>query len=480
MKRVWRNGGRVLSAILAAAMILTSLPVSVVTVYADETTSQVVTESVGIVDSAATVAEEGAAAENKAQTDEETVGESETFTEKAPADGEIPTDAGQTAESGTPADNETSGDGETTADDEAAIGGDTSTDGDSASDDSKTTTDGEAATDDETTDDEETTADNENTAADGQILPDEEATEEFVKVDETELSLAATAESDFTWDGTTITKYNGSATSVVIPDRATAIGDNAFAENTTLESVTMSVNLQTIEYSAFYDCTSLREVHLPDGLEIIGLSAFGSTALTEIELPDTVETLDEWAFSNCSSLIRVDLPEGLETIGPGAFWDCYSLQIINMPSSLKTIGRYAFGCNGQKSALVQITELRFEGDGNINIAYDAFDGDYNTRNIPVYCAEGSKVYNYFNGKKGFVVNPVVTEYSITYDLDGGTLPKGKTNPSTYDITKGATLVPPTKAGVVFAGWQVNDTETIITNNKISANTYTGQLTLTAL
>lgn len=73
----------------------------------------------------------------------------------------------------------------------------------------------------------------------------------------------------------------------------------------------------------------------------------------------------------------------------------------------------------------------------------------------------------------------VIKYQLTYDLDGGALAKGKTNPTVYDAVKDVALNAPVKAGYNFIGWKVNEEETRITNNKITKGSHTGDLHLTA-
>ena len=68
-----------------------------------------------------------------------------------------------------------------------------------------------------------------------------------------------TAESDFTWNGNTITKYKGSSTNVVIPSRATAIASRAFEGNVKIESVVIPEKVASIGAYAFRNCTNLSE-----------------------------------------------------------------------------------------------------------------------------------------------------------------------------------------------------------------------------
>ena len=109
-------------------------------------------------------------------------------------------------------------------------------------------------------------------------------------------ALAATQDGfEYTVDGSkvTISKYTGSETELVIPYTlggapVTAIGTQAFMNNTALTRVTLPATLQRIEHQAFCQCFSLEGVVFPDGLQSIGARAFESCPLKRIELPGSV------------------------------------------------------------------------------------------------------------------------------------------------------------------------------------------------
>ena len=133
----------------------------------------------------------------------------------------------------------------------------------------------------------------------------------------------------------TITGYNASNTDVVIPESINvngedvivkAIADNAFYNNDTITSVTISDCVTFIGDSAFYSCSSLISINIPNSVTKIG----------------------DYAFYNCSKLTSVTIGEEsqLTTIGYAAFSDCSSLTSIYIPSSVTIIGSYAFdGCS---------------------------------------------------------------------------------------------------------------------------------------
>ena len=97
-----------------------------------------------------------------------------------------------------------------------------------------------------------------------------------------------------------------------------------------------------ILYGAFYNCSRLTNVVIPN-VEKIGDYAFYSCgALVSIAIPSTVKTLGKNVFYDCSAFKEIVLPEGVETIGSNAFYGCDSLTEVTLPSTLKTIDAYAF------------------------------------------------------------------------------------------------------------------------------------------
>ena len=68
-----------------------------------------------------------------------------------------------------------------------------------------------------------------------------------------------TPASDFTWSGTKIVKYKGKSKNVVIPSKATAIGDSAFEKNKSVVSVTIPTSVTSIGKKAFSNCECIKE-----------------------------------------------------------------------------------------------------------------------------------------------------------------------------------------------------------------------------
>ena len=121
---------------------------------------------------------------------------------------------------------------------------------------------------------------------------------------------------EFTQNGNSvaITSYFGTDTEVTVPARYQGKPVTVIAER------------------AFYDCSDVIKIVLPDTIKEIGSSAFGyCTALTDIEIPSCTRALD-YAFIGCSSIKAITLPDGVVSIGAGLFKNCTSLKKVTILS----------------------------------------------------------------------------------------------------------------------------------------------------
>jgi len=208
---------------------------------------------------------------------------------------------------------------------------------------------------------------------------------------------------DFEVKGTTLVKYRGTATEVVIPGNlgikeigrvafswsyirtvtipngVTSIGDHAFYNCRSLTGITIPDSVTSIGSHAFENCTSLTSIPIPNSVTSIGGYAFEDcTSLASITIPNSVTNIESSAFNGCTSLLTINvtaptnnrytvqdgvlydrlerilhtypagktgdftIPNGVKKIGDDAFYNCTRLTGITIPNSVTSIGRYAF------------------------------------------------------------------------------------------------------------------------------------------
>ena len=181
--------------------------------------------------------------------------------------------------------------------------------------------------------------------------------------------------------------------SVIIPNGVTTIERNAFEACKALTSIEIPASVETIGPWAFRDCSSLKTVTFgkDSRLKKIGTSEYGGsfmrcTALTSIEIPANVETIGPSTFFGCSSLATVTFEKGsqLKTIAGGyrgsdyygAFTSCTALTSIEIPASVETIEATAFyACTSLKIVTFEKgSQLKTIGGGysKPNTYYGAF------------------------------------------------------------------------------------------------------------
>ena len=136
-------------------------------------------------------------------------------------------------------------------------------------------------------------------------------------------------------------------------DKVTSIGSKAFYKCTSLTSVTIPDSVTSIGAYAFYVCSGLTRITIPDGVTSIGNWAFDDcSGLTSISIPGQVTSIGDYVFYNCKGLTSITIPDSVMSIGAYAFAFCSNLTSITIPDNVTSIGDSAFYfCNG----LISIT-----------------------------------------------------------------------------------------------------------------------------
>ena len=162
--------------------------------------------------------------------------------------------------------------------------------------------------------------------------------------------------------------YNCSGlTSITIPDSVTSIGKSAFEYCSGLTSVTIGNSVTSIGGWAFYGCSGLTSVTIGNSVTSIRDWAFGGcSGLTSVTIPDSVTSIGNSAFCGCSGLTSVTIPDSVTSIGERAFYECSGLISVTIPDSVTSIGSHAFfNCYGLTSVTI--------GNGVTSIGSHAFN-----------------------------------------------------------------------------------------------------------
>ena len=122
----------------------------------------------------------------------------------------------------------------------------------------------------------------------------------------------------------------------------------AFYNCSSLTSITIPDSVTSIGNSAFYNCDGLTSITIPDSVTSIGSYAFAyCDGLTSITIPDSVTSIGSYVFYSCDGLTSITIPDGVTSIGNSTFCGCSSLTSITIPDSVTSIGKEAFQYCGQ-------------------------------------------------------------------------------------------------------------------------------------
>ena len=159
--------------------------------------------------------------------------------------------------------------------------------------------------------------------------------------------------------------YGCHITEFIAPSQLNEIASEAFANCSELALIDLSATDQLIELPYMFAMnSSIEEVRLNKGLEIIGRQAFEGCALGSVSIPETVKKIEYGAFGFCYALKEVDISVdgALEVICENAFRDCFAIKDFILPKNLASIEENAFcGCN----ALLEIYDLTQNGLGEL-------------------------------------------------------------------------------------------------------------------
>ena len=157
---------------------------------------------------------------------------------------------------------------------------------------------------------------------------------------------------DFTFklfdDGTYVAmSYEGDEWDVVIPETyqgkpVTILYDNLFAGHPEITSVKIPSTVTDIGGFVFDGCINLKELELPENMATLWQYAFVHCGLTRITLPDRIRSIPPFTFKDCRDLTEVRCGKGLKKIYAWAFAGCDRLATIDHPPGKVDISPLAF------------------------------------------------------------------------------------------------------------------------------------------
>ncbi|MCR5532262.1 MAG: leucine-rich repeat domain-containing protein [Paludibacteraceae bacterium] len=250
-------------------------------------------------------------------------------------------------------------------------------------------------------------------------------------------------------------------TSVTIGSGVASIGESAFYNCRGLTSITIPNSVTSIGYDAFYGCEGLTSITIPNSVTSIGDGAFfGCEGLTSINvasdnttydsrnncnaiietssntlisgcmnttIPNSVTSIGNLAFSECTGLTSIEIPTSVTSIGQYAFYDCKGLTSVTIPNSVTSIGQYAFSnCKGLTSVTIpnSVTSIggsAFSGCTSLtsieipnsvtSIGYDAFKGCSKLTSVTIpnsVTSIGESAFHYCTGLTSITIPNSVT------------------------------------------------------------------------
>jgi hypothetical protein len=201
-------------------------------------------------------------------------------------------------------------------------------------------------------------------------------------------------------------------TSITIPNSVTSIGGRAFYRCRLLTSITIGSGVTALDVETFWQCERITSIEVAKGnkryhssgnclIETESKTLIKGSSNSVIPTDGSVTRIGYYAFWNCTGLKSITIPDSVTSIGDEAFFGCTGLKSITIPDSVTSIGDEAFfDCTGLKSITIPdsvtfIGEFAFPGGVKV-IVFNPdcsihYDGYYSECAYTVYSHSGGKV-----------------------------------------------------------------------------------------
>ena len=178
---------------------------------------------------------------------------------------------------------------------------------------------------------------------------------------------------------------------------------------------------------------------------------YNCSGLTSITIPNSVTSIGSYAFRGCSDLTSITFPNSVTSIGGGAFLRCSGLTSITIPNSVTSIGEKAFSNCLNLYSVTSLINIPFNLDETVfQYTGTQYDKDIVYMAAKLYVPIGrTAMYSNIQGWKKFMnITETDTKFKLTYMLDGAVY-------KTYEIQATEVITPepdPYKEHYIFSGW----------------------------
>ncbi|MGL4293056.1 MAG: leucine-rich repeat domain-containing protein [Bacteroidales bacterium] len=191
-------------------------------------------------------------------------------------------------------------------------------------------------------------------------------------------------------------------TRISMPETLSVIEPYAFSGCKLLEQITLPSGLEGIPGNLFFTCYALKSVNIPSGIKYIGGAAFYKTAIENIQIPETCDSIARTAFLFCAQLQNLQLPNNLKYLGAGALQGCAKLNQLVIPAKIDSLcDDLLMGCSG-------LTTFHFPASlkkiGKSVFAHTGITAFTMDKDHPSFVLENGAVYD--KTKKMLMVHPI--------------------------------------------------------------------------